>query len=137
MFLPWKCGARLRVVRYHSDRVNTVSTPMPRLICLLATIALAACAPTHAWVHPSASLGQRNDDFNNCRNEASFHARRATGFERDRLSWEAYRARTPGERAFAQSRLQQLDLSEGMNRNRFFEGCLQSRGYSLQRVAEP
>ena len=110
---------------------------MPPWVSLLALLVLVGCAPTHGWVNPSASIGQRNEDFNSCRNEAAFHAHRANGFERDRLNWEAYRARSPGERAFAQSRLQQLDLSEGMNRSRFFEGCLQSRGYSLQRIAEP
>ncbi len=134
---PRKFGARMRIVGYHSDRVNAVSTPLPHCLTLLALLSLTACAPTHAWVNPSASVGQRNEDFNICRNEAAFHAQRATGFERDRLGWEAYRARSPGERAFAQSRLQQLELSESMNRNRLFEGCLRSRGYSLQRIAEP
>ena len=106
-------------------------------MALVAAIALAACAPTEAWVHPAASIGQRNEDFSSCRNQASFQARSTRGFERDRLSWEAYRARSPAERAFAQSRLQQLDMFESMDRNRFFEGCLRSRGYSLQRIAEP
>lgn len=110
---------------------------MPRRIVLFALLALAACAPTHEWVNPAASLGQRDADLHGCRNEADFQARRTRGFERDRLNWEAYYARSPGQRAFAQSRLQQLEMFESMDRNRFFETCLRSRGYALQRVAPP
>lgn len=95
---------------------------------------LGACAPRQEWVNPYGSLGQRGADMDDCRTEAAWRERRQSAFQRDRVMWDAYRARTPGERAFANMRLHQLDTLAIADRNRYFEQCMSERGYRLRDV---
>ncbi|MBL8700165.1 MAG: hypothetical protein JNK67_17435 [Alphaproteobacteria bacterium] len=113
-----------------------MSTPMPcrRLAALLVPLLAAACAPTQEWVHPMAPLGQRDADMQGCRSEAAFHARQRGWFERDRAMWDAYRARSPGDRALANMRLQQAETLAMLDRSRYFEACMEQRGYRLRAV---
>lgn len=109
---------------------------MPRHLLphLLLIAALAACAPTQEWVNPVAPLGHRDGDMRDCNQEADYLARRQTAFQRDMAMRDAYYARRPGDRALANSRLHQIDTLAMLDRRRFFERCMETRGYRLRDI---
>ena len=111
---------------------------MPRAarLVLFASLALAACAPTHEWVNPALPLANRTSDMRDCRYEADFQARRQSWFQRDMAVREYYWARSPGQRAMANARLNQVEMLEQMDRSRFFDRCMEMRGYALRPIEE-
>ncbi|MBM3521910.1 MAG: hypothetical protein FJX57_03045 [Alphaproteobacteria bacterium] len=113
--------------------MSTTATPA-RLLLALLLLAVGACAPRQEWVNPSVSLSQRSGDMHDCQTEAAWRERRQNAYQRDRIAWDAYRARTPSDRAFANMRMHQLDTLATMDRNRFFEHCMSERGYRLRDV---
>lgn len=96
--------------------------------------ALAACGPRQEWVNTMAPLSQRDGDMQDCHAEAAYVERRQNAFARDRILWDAYRARTPSDRALANMRMHQLDTLATVDRNRHFERCMSERGYRLRDV---
>lgn len=122
--------------RYHTDPFSGVSTLMPRVsrFALLASLVLNACAPTHEWVNPTLPMADRSVDMRDCRYEADREARHHSWFQRDMAMREYYWARSPSQRAMANARLHQLEMVEQMDRSRYFDRCMELRGYALRAI---
>jgi hypothetical protein len=106
----------------------------PRLVIASLLLATAACAPTHEWVNPMLPMANRSLDMRDCRYEADFQARRHSWMQRDMAMREYFWARSPGQRAMANARMHQLEMLEQMDRNRFFDRCMEIRGYALRPI---
>lgn len=107
-----------------------------RLLLASALLALAACAPTHEWVNPMLPMANRSLDMRDCRHEADFQARRHSWMQRDMAMREYWWSRSPSQRAMANARLHQLDMLEQMDRSRYFDRCMELRGYALRPIEE-
>ena len=103
-------------------------------IVLTVILSLGGCAPTHRWVGP-AGLDAPGADLADCRHEAALRTDREMWFERQRLQRDAWWARSPSERAFANARLHQMETLSSLNRQRAFEGCMGARGWRLQEIS--
>jgi hypothetical protein len=107
----------------------------PWLLPTLAACLLVACAPTQDWVGPGDRLGMRGADMSACHQEAALRSDRSLWVHRQQLQRDAWRARNASERAMANARLHQLEMLSALDRQRAFDGCMEARGYSLQKLA--
>ncbi len=107
------------------------SRPFASLIRLVAPLAaLAACAPTQEWVNPAAPAAAREADLGGC-NAAAWTYSRQRSFLYGPRVYAPYGGGWGGVRASQASALEALD------RNRYFEDCMRTHGYTLQPVAPP
>ena len=101
-----------------------------RPVVLVALAALAACAPTQEWVNPAAPVAAREADLGGCNAAAWTYARQRSFLFGPRVYgpyWGPWGA----------ARMSQANTLETLDRNRYFEDCMQLRGYTLQPVAPP
>ena len=115
--------------------MDAVSTAMPRATALLAASALlgllSGCAPMHEWAAPGIGHSMRDADLRECSALGARLAADSTFFERRHAEREAWWARRPSDRAFANMRVQQMQLLEARDRQRHVEACMGARGYRL------
>ena len=102
-------------------------------LAMAASVVLGACTTGQVWVGPPG-MGPHGEDLDACRYHASMSSERQIWFERQRLQREAWWARSPSERAFANARLHQIETLSSLDRQRSFETCMQARGYRLQQA---
>ena len=81
-------------------------------------------------------VAHRSSDMRDCRYEADFQARRQSWMQRDMAMREYWWSRSPSQRAMANARLHQLEMLEQMDRSRYFDRCMEMRGYALRPIAE-
>ncbi len=92
------------------------------------------CAPTHDWVGPGDGVGLRGADMSACHQEAALRTDRSLWFQRQQLQRDAWWSRRASDRAMANARLHQLEMLSALDRQRAFDGCMQERGYRLQKL---
>ena len=108
--------------------------PLPlRPAAFLAVAVLAGCAPTQEWVNPAAPAAARDADMSGCDAAAWSYARQRSFLYGPGLYGPGLYGPIGGP--WGGVRTSQANTLAALDRSRYFDECMRTRGYALEPVA--